>query len=295
MAATPVATQPVCTVRISGGLGNQLFQYAAGRSLAARTGARLQLDTSFYDRGRHRSFALDRFPIDADIAASSVHSGSVLLRTLRGLRTALNRLPARSAVSYREPHFHFDPRFEDLTPPVVLDGYFQSWRYFAACEGTIRDELQVPIPEDPESQRLAERVRIPHSIGLHIRRGDYVTNPRAAKVYAQCSVSYYREAIQRLPGDGPVLVLSDDLDWAKANLRADRILLFPESADDRSPFADLWLLTQCHHQVIANSSFSWWGAWLANRDGSRKVAPRQWFRDSDTDDSDLVPPEWLRI
>jgi hypothetical protein len=279
---------PTCLLIVSGGLGNQLFQYAAGRSLASTTNARLVLDISFYDKGRHRTFELDQFPIQADVQ----HRSSGMTWMSRGKQ--LLRSIVRREQIYNEPHFQFDPNFENVRPPVTLTGYFQTYRYFEKFEPQIRKELRVPDPADPETIQLNQKLSGQNHAVLHIRRGDYVSSTKASRIYAQCTLDYYQAAMERLPVSSPVLVLSDDLPWAMENLPAVRPLVFPEGKVDRPGLADLWLMAQAQHHIIANSSFSWWGAWLAGK-GGLKIAPRKWFHDSAVDDRDLIPGDWIRI
>ena len=282
------STQPTCVLKVSGGLGNQLFQYAAGRALAFKTNSRLVLDVSFYDKGRHRTFELDQFPIQAEIQRRT--SGMAWMS--RGIQ--LMQSVIRRERIYREPHFHFDPHFEAIQPPVTLTGYFQTYRYFEGIEQQIREELTVPDPSDPETLQLSEKLSDQNYAVLHIRRGDYVSSAKASRIYAQCTLDYYQAAMEQLPTSSPVLVLSDDLPWARENLPAIRPLVFPEAKTDRPGLADLWLMARAKHHIIANSSFSWWGAWLAEK-GGLKIAPRRWFHDPTAIDTDLTPKDWIRI
>ncbi len=280
--------QPICVLKVSGGLGNQLFQYAAGRSLAFKTNSRLVLDVSFYDKGRHRTFELDQFPIQAEVQRRSV-SMTWMSRGLQLVESVIRRDRI-----YREPHFHFDPHFENIQPPVSLTGYFQTYRYFEGIEQQIREELRVPEPSDPETLQLSQKMSDQNYAVLHIRRGDYISSSKASRIYAQCTLDYYQAAMERLPTSNPVLVLSDDLPWARENLPAIRPLVFPEAKTDRPGLADLWLMARATHHIIANSSFSWWGAWLAVK-GGLKIAPRRWFHDPTMNDTDLTPEDWIRI
>lgn len=284
-----VAAVPQVTVHISGGLGNQLFQYAAARSHALRQSAELVLDVSFYDKGRHRQFELDQFPIRARIAGSTTRSR--WLRPFTELGKSLLRMDQRE---YNEPHFAFDPSLLERSAPVVLHGYFQSQRYFDEHADSIREELAPPSALDQESQRLAAILTEPGSVSVHVRRGDYITNPKAAQMFHECSPNYYAQALERFPRRAPVVVFSDDINWAKQNLRSLQELAFAGMDGPRAGLADLWLMTLAENHVIANSSFSWWGAWLSKRSGTT-IAPRQWFRTTDKDTSDLIPADWIQL
>ena len=283
------ASRPQCTVRLTGGLGNQLFQYAAGRSLSLRHNTRLVLDVSFFNARRHRQFELDQFPIAADLLP---------LRPLNRFTTSCRRLWScwgKSWHVYQEPHFHYDQDFIGLPATVTLKGYFQSERYFNDFAATIRSELTPPQPADPDWQRWGHRIAAERATALHVRRGDYVASKKASQIYHACGIDYYRRAMERCPCDGPVYVFSDDLDWARENLPPLRPLVFPDGPANRSGLTDLWLMTRAHHHIIANSTFSWWGAYLANANKGITIAPRRWFQDESIDDRDLIPTSWQRV
>jgi hypothetical protein len=284
------------SVRIAGGLGNQMFQYAAARALALRHGVPLELDLSFYDPGRHRAYELEAFALAPHGVIAPPPPGP-FARTRAALARAWRhrrRPPGPPVALYREPHFHFDPRFAQLVPPVRLVGYFQSARYFEDCEATIRQELAPPPATDALSREIAQRMG-GQGVALHVRRGDYVTNPKNASTFAVCGVDYYARALALLPAAAEVFVFSDDMAWAREHLPRLRPLVFVDDGSRRSGLADLWLMAQARHHVIANSSLSWWGAWLAAPAGGLKIAPARWFVDPAMDDRDLVPAGWTRL
>lgn len=276
------------TVAITGGLGNQMFQYAAARALAARSGAGLVLDLAFYNDRRHRRFELDAFPIEVN---------GVIGDKAPPLRARLSRwLPRKHAGAvYREPHFHYDPAFETLVPPVRLEGYFPSPRYFAGHEAIVRRDLAPPAAEDVESRRLAPLIGGDDTIALHVRRGDYVSQPKINALMGTCSVAYYEAALAKTPGNGTVFVFSDDVAWAKGHLPQIERMVFVGEGSPRPGLADLWLMTLARHHIIANSSFSWWGAWLARRQDGETITPARWFANSAHDVKDLFPADWTRM
>lgn len=283
------------TVNMMGGAGNQMFQYAAARALALRTGADLVLDIlSYRARSRHtppRSFCLDRFPIAARIAPKRQGDpgrlGKLADRAVRWFATG--RVPR-----LREAHFHFDPRIISARPPVRLDGYFQSERYFADAEEQIRAELAPPA-EAGYAAALAHRIGEAQSVSLHVRRTDY-TQGDAASVHGLCAPDYYAAAVAELSqrlGPLEIFVFSDDIAWAEANLDLKQPATFV--SDGRvSDLGELWLMSLCRHHVIANSTFSWWGAWLSPNPDKIVIAPRKWFADGSFDTTDLVPESWFR-
>lgn len=282
---------PTCTVKISGGLGNQMFQYAAGRALALRSGARLALDVSFFRSRRHRNLELQQLAVRADAVISHGALGNLFRKYVR--RDIKNR--DGNGGRYREPHYHYDAAFGALEPPVTLDGYFQSDRYFADHASTIREELRCPEPTESATRQIAQQMTDSGATSLHVRRGDYLTNPNACQTFCTCTMDYYRDAMERIPGNDPVYVFSDDLAWAKENLPKVKPLVFPDSDVTRSGLDDLWLMTHARNHIIANSTFSWWGAWLADSTDGLTIAPIEWFIDKQTDDSDLIPEGWERL
>lgn len=275
------------TVRLSGGLGNQLFQYAAARSLAIRCNAELCLDASFYHHGRHRSLELNQFPIRATVSSKPKGKISGLLSKFFSI--------GQIQKIHKEKSFHYCSSFEQIVAPILLEGYFQTPRYFATHEETIRTELTPPNVLGAQNQGLAKAISSCDSTILHIRRGDYITNPKAKRMFAECPMDYYFRAIERVPSDSHIFVFSDDIPWAKENLSLDRPMTFVGDDTPRSGVEDLKLMSLGHYHIIANSTFSWWGAWLAGPQKGLTIAPSRWFVDESINDTDLFPSHWIRM
>ena len=193
---------------------------------------------------------------------------------------------------------HYDERFWRCRDGTYLIGYFQSERYFAGQEAKIRSELRLREPPPPEIAELAGRASASQSVALHVRRGDYVTNNRAAQVHGACSERYYDEASRGLRErhpDARFFVFSDDPAWCRSRLLglgADAVYVAGNAA---RPELDLYLMSRCRHHIISNSSFSWWGAWLAEWPGQEVTAPEPWFDDPTLNSADLVPARWRRL
>lgn len=292
-------------VGLQGGLGNQLFQYAAGRALSEAWRLPLVLDTKWFDasvqmRGvTPRSYALK--PFDLRVRTQSVglplaYSGRPwrLLQPVYGLFGGLTRTPR----VINEPSFRFAADVFGNRGPVWLNGYWQSWRYFDTIASTIRADLSTPRTLNPKSTRVLEQIRAASAaVCLHVRRGDYVTNPDAATFHGTCSVEYYEEALgsMHFSSEPTCFVFSDDLDWAQKNLRLPCPAVWVDANGPYDAHQDLWLMAACRHYVIANSSLSWWGAWLGSAPDKQVVAPRKWFTDESRDTSDLLCPEWKQL
>lgn len=273
-------------VGLAGGLGNQLFQYAAGRALSLQTGADLVLDLTFYREGRHRSFLLDQF------SGPAAHSQFLRPKPIDRLARAIG-FPGRKMPVYKERSGRPDPGFLAIQPPVRLEGYFQSADYFEKFAATIRQELAPPPATDPFSLSLAETMS--GAAALHVRRGDYISNKKAAALYAECLPDYYAAAMEHLPSGTDVVVFSDDIAWAKSHLPQSRHLIFVDDGSERKALDDLWLMSLASHHIIANSSFSWWGAWLATPGQGVTIAPLSWYRDKSADVSWMIPDGWIRL
>lgn len=285
-------------VRIEGGLGNQLFQYAAARSLADRLDCELALDLrSLVDNG-DRPFQLDLYRIRARVATPQQLANLPDWRSSRWgrLRSSLSqRMPAILSYPVFWPRsFAYDPRFERISRPVYQVGYWQSEKYFDWNRARLLQDIQLVNPILATTPWL-EQILNTRSVALHIRRGDYVSNAAAAQFHGLCDMVYYHTAVQALKQQFPdihVFVFSDEPDWARANLRLD----VPTFYVDANPGqVDLELMRQCRHHVVANSSFSWWAAWLCESVGQVVHAPRRWFADPTTDTSDVVPENWIQL
>ena len=280
---------------LTGGLGNQMFQYAAGRALSARHGVPLLLDIRGLARDPLRRYALSTLRIRAALA-----DDAELPRELGRIGRRLHRLPRWLTGNRRvvEQGFPFDPRIMSLRPPVHLAGNWQSEKYFADQSDLIRAEFQLREPLTDDRQANADQIADRATVSVHVRRGDYASNPATNAYHGTCEPEWYAKAQhlieQRL--DAPAyIVFSDDPDWARANLPLLTNARFVDPSTDGRDEQDMHLMALCHHHIIANSSFSWWGAWLNPRPDKLVVAPQNWFRSSRHDTRDLLPESWTRL
>lgn len=285
-----------------GGLGNQLFQYAAGRAVAHRLGVPLLLDVSGFAQYELRRYELGEFAIQGRIATIDelVHAG--VNNRSPGLLSRFSRALGfcRPVNLFKEESFAYDVRFERVIAPVYLSGYWQSERYFSNIADQLRAEFSLAQPMDALNERIAETILDAggRAVSLHIRRGDYVNNPQTAQYHGVCSLDYYRTAVEyiaeRIP-DPHFFVFSDDHAWVGENFRIDHSMTMVDVNNADRGVWDMSLMRGCRHHIIANSSFSWWGAWLSNGEGKTVIAPRRWFNDSTIDTKDLIPSTWVRL
>lgn len=281
-------------VGLSGGLGNQMFQYAAGRSLAIRFNVPLSLDLSWFAGQEERRFALSSFDIKANLVSQCPWLGNnwqaQVSRVSRRFMPRLFGVPV-----FREPHFHYVPLFERIDRPVFLEGYWQSDRYFHEIRSVLLKEFSLVAKLPPASARVLEKITSADSICVHVRRGDYLSNPVAASVHGTCSLDYYQRGIDALVqglNNPHCYVFSDDPDWVKASLRVGFPMTVVDVNGPEDAHLDLVLMSACHHFLIANSSLSWWGAWLGNSPNKKVIAPERWFLSKDRDTKDIFPALW---
>lgn len=288
---------------ILGGLGNQMFQYAAARALAVAKGQPLYLDLSDFQGYRlHHGFELSRvFCGDFEPADQKQIERVLGWRAQRALRNILKR--PRMALFRNdhfvvEPHFHYWPGLFDAPDDCYLAGYWQSERYFKSIQEIIRKEFAFqPVPAG-KNQEVAEQIAGCNAVSLHIRRGDYASNVRTRAVHGLLPVAYYHDAAGRIAKEVPeavFFVFSDDVNWARENLKMPFPCRFIGHNHGTEGYRDMQLMSLCRHHIIANSSFSWWGAWLNRNTGKRIYYPAKWFAKGRADTSTLCPPDWIRV
>ena len=288
-------------VRITGGLGNQLFQYAMGRALAVKHGTDLLLEDSFYfdvpPGSTPRTYELDNYPIQGRRTTGQERKafGRYTGRVWRRIRKYV-RLPG--AFSYVcEPMQGGLSNFETLGDNVFLDGYWQTERYFSGIADVIHKEFTPLLPPSAQDHAILLQMQESPSVSLHVRRGDYVTNPSAQAMHGLCSLEYYgtaiRHAAERL-GNPKFFIFSDDPEWVRENLEIpfDHVFIDHNAA---AAWQDLRLMSSCKHHILANSSFSWWGAWLNKSSDKIVIRPRQWYVGLPEQGDWTCPPQWLAV
>jgi hypothetical protein len=303
-----VERKNLIVVRFTGGLGNQLFQYALGRHLSLIHGRPLRFDISGYTEGKPdaktglRLFGLPAFSVTGEPATSEELQDFLIYRTpgTRGrLARLANRIPQWHRRRYleerRENCWRFCPALlkSPLAEPVCLVGNWQTEKYFAAIEATIRKELELKQP--PEGENLAMLAEISHcdSVAVHVRHGDNATVPETA--HGVLPAAYYRNAVQVMTSairDPQFFVFSDDPAWARQALDLPGPTTFVTHNGDEKNQEDLRLMAACKHHIIANSTFSWWGAWLGKKKGQVVCAPRAYHLYLNRDFGDYYPAGW---
>jgi hypothetical protein len=268
-----------------------MFQYAAARALAARHGTGVVWDGRDFRHYRLRPLLIDRLSVTG--RATTPAEGRAMAPWRREAARLAARAGLRTAWHFERSLAH-DPAFAALPDGTRLDGYFQSARYFDTLRDTLRAEFAPRAAPPPGAAAMRDAIRSVPAAAMHVRRGDYASNPQTAAVHGQCTPGYYRAALARLAAADPaarLFVFSDDIAWCRANLDLPPDAVFVEG---NAPEWDIALIAACRHHIIANSSFGWWGAWLADP-GGLTVAPEPWFDDPALDGSGIAPPGWVRL
>jgi hypothetical protein len=272
--------------RIMGGLGNQMFQYALGWRLASQRDGILKLDLSWFELQEKRKFELDQFNIRASIANRDYIRELIPFssnRIIRGIwRRIDEKLPDNMGFVYREKQTgHFDPQVLHVKNRKYLDGYWHSEKYFKDVKNEILTHFTLKQPLSDVDQALANEMSDnPYSVSVHVRRGDYVSEHRLIRSHYICTPDYYNETMhwmnKKFDGKAIFYIFSDDPDWCRTGLE------YPSeykivSDNIRSNPVELVLMSHCRNAIIANSSFSWWGAWLIDNPDKIVLHPKNWF------------------
>ncbi|WP_437880300.1 alpha-1,2-fucosyltransferase [Pseudomonas sp. LRF_L74] len=288
---------------VIGGLGNQMFQYAAGRALSIRHNVPLLLDIrGFEGYGLHNGFELSRIFAGPFAIASEKDVKSLLEWRISPLVQKALRRPALRRFSGKhyliEPHMHYWSGFDRAPEHAYLYGYWQVPEYFSSINDVLRKEFSFKQGLKGANLDIWEKMQGCESVSIHIRRGDYISNIKASAIMAACGLDYYRGAVSHFlekPTAPVFFIFSDDLAWVKENLKIPAQAFYIEHNTGVESYNDMRLMAGCKHNVIANSSFSWWGAWLNDNLDKIVIAPKIWFKKSSMSSKDLVPKSWLRF
>jgi glycosyl transferase family 11 len=288
-------------VKLKGGLGNQMFQYALGRSLTIKNRCKLLLDLSELEDTTQthtmRHYELSHFHVDAHIASGGFNTDrnvhSPLSTFFRSILTTKEKLKHITEKSNR-----FDSTIIQTVDNSYLDGYWNSPKYFEEYQEIIRNDFAFKDKLSEENTEMAEKITSCFSVSLHIRRGDYVSNPKTNAYHGTCTHEYYDKAvlhILEMNREAVFFVFTDDPVWVKENFKIDADYIIVSKPNNLSGLRDMQLMNLCQHAIIANSTFSWWAAWLIKHSDKIVIAPLKWFNDPSIIVDDLFPKTWLRI
>lgn len=258
-----------------------MFQYALGRYLAEKNNTELKLDISDFYKYPDRKFMLDVFNIKAKIASQE----------------EINVLKSKNYVL--EKQYTFDDSILNLPDNVYVEGYWQDEKYFKDIKKIIINEFTFEEIPDEKNQEIFDKINASNSVCVHIRRGDYVSSLRTRLNHGLCGINYYKKGIKIIENNvkNPhFFIFSDEPDWARKNLKNIKNFTIVDVNSPETGHEDLRLMMNCKHFIIANSSFSWWGAWLGQDSGKIVVAPKKWFGIiSPHRKENPIPPNWIKI
>ncbi len=288
-------------VQLIGGLGNQLFQYALSRQLAINHGQDVKLDTHWYGTQSLRHYQLADLNIEATLVSFDEINRFIPFYYKRSLASrAIHRIFGRSIPKFyttlgrivvEKPAFKFAPEVLEIKKKVLLSGFWQNQNYFKGIKSTLRQEIQLRKGMGgPYFYKMRDEMLAKNTVSIHIRRRDFLKNP----TFSICPISYYLNAITHISErlqDAAFYVFSDDLAWARENLNFGKHFLFVDQCQMASE--ELLLMSTCKHHIIANSTFSWWAAWLGD-ESALVISPAQWYTDG-TNLYDFIPEQWITL
>lgn len=288
--------------RLNGGLGNQLFQYSAGFALAERNQDILKIDLSGYSelsKNAYRKPDLLSFNIGAELATAKEIEA---FRNPYGLLTKLKRTIDKK---FLKRYYHdWHPEVMSMKGNVYLDGYFQSEMYFKNVFDKLGEQLTLTDALMVNVRDLSTLIKqVTNSVSVHIRRGDYVDNPKTKALHDICTADYFYRAINLFEQEFEnitLVVFSDDIDWVKNNLnwKNNTIFVSDMHGKDGVPLSgpeELFLMSCCKNNIISNSTFSWWGAYLNQNQNKKVVAPSLWNRSSLFEHQNITPKGWIKL
>lgn len=286
-----------------GGLGNQMFIYATGYAMARRADTELRLSLRFFENYDHanlpsRPYALDHFTITArrmTFAQRLWVLATLLPDSPHAYRRAIGRLPFPRMARVDDHSLGDDERVHHPPQTALLTGGWQSEKLFGEYRDDLLREFRFREPPTGRNADLAREIAGSEAIAIHFRRTDYLAAETLTK---PCSPDYYRRALEATKArhpDGRYFIFTDDPEWVRANAELPEGSTLVSHNLGAASFEDMRLMSLCRHFVIANSTFSWWGAWLADHPGKTVIAPAIWYAGSHSAEADLVPESWTRM
>ena len=284
--------------KLMGGLGNQMFQYAAALSLAGKHGSEAKVDLSFLNADPDGQYTKRDFELDVFEKQVPVVTGKELEGLLPNTKTWWQKLFQPDSKKWNfaiEQQPGFNREFQNFPDNTYLQGFWQSEKYFKGQEDRIRTAFEFSSVIRAETKNWEEKISAVNAVSMHVRRGDYVSRPEAALYHGVLNLEYYQNAldlIRKKENEAQVFIFSDDLEWCRTHLAIEGKVNYVNSANAAG---EMHLMSLCRHQVIANSSFSWWGAWLNRNPAKIVVAPKQWNQKAASYSPDIYCKDWTLI
>jgi hypothetical protein len=279
-------------VKLKGGLGNQLFQYAFGRLLSIKRNTSVKFDVLSVDKKDiHRDFKLDKFNTKIELASlEEIKKSEYPFGFISKIWTWVKRKILRIYnVGYSEKIINSKEKY--------YDGYWQNYKYLEPIRKELLTEISLKESINKKYSELISRINSSNSVSIHIRRGDYVNDSKTKKAHVTFGLEYYEEAIKIIKDkikDPVFFVFSDDISWIKENLKINYPIFFVSNPEIKD-YEELIIMSTCKHNIIANSSFSFWGAWLNQNQNKTVIAPIKWSNLYQKEYKNICPENWIRI
>ncbi len=285
-------------VQFNGGLGNQMFQYAFARHLSIKNSTGLKYDFIFYAGDSKREYALGCFSVEIEKA-----SRQEVEKFLGTKNPFINKIQKYLHIeinkkALKERELNFDKSNLSFGGEAYLIGYWQSEKYFKDIENVIRKEFRFKKKPVGKNKSMLKRIMSTNSISIHVRRGDYAIDRKTNKFHGVAKAHYYKKAVELVlkKQDKPTFyIFSDDIPWCKKSLGFIKKAIFVDYNEQEKSYEDMRLMSSCKHNIIANSSFSWWGAWLNDNPEKIVIAPKKWFNNHSISTRDRLPTFWIKI
>lgn len=293
-------------VRLISGLGNQLFQYTIGRQLSIVRKVPLKLDISFFSDQKLRNFKLNHYNITAEIATDREVQSFLKVYKSNGPFTKIYRkverhLPKKWHTLYKQTNWWaYEADLLKVSSNVYLDGYWQHHQYFQNIDSAVFNELTLKESYNlSPGYNFSDLQCMESSVSVHVRRGDYISDPNANNLMGVLPIEYYLSAIDVIlqkVSNPCFFVFSDDLNWVRNNLKFPGSVKFVEIENGKWDYVELDLMSKCRHNIIANSTFSWWGAFLNRNPDKIVIAPDKWVVPQELNDKvKLQFPSWIKL
>lgn len=303
-AAVVFGLKKMIIVKLQGGLGNQMFQYAFARKLAYKHNVPLLLDKSSFEQtdleNTQRDYALRCFNIQERFASQKDISrfNKFKIKKPEKLWFLYNFIVANNLRYVSERQYNFDPKTNLIGKNAYINGFWQTEKYFLEIKNIIKNDFVLKKPFGSRAEMIATEIdNTKTSVSIHIRRGDFINNEKTRAYHGVCEKEYYNRAIKMICEKihaPKFFVFSDDISWAKENMHFQFPVIYVSPKESKE-CEDLILMSKCHHNIIANSSFSWWGAWLNNNPQKIIIAPNKWVSSSKLNTKDILPDSWIKI
>ena len=288
-------------VKIFSGLGNQMFQYAFARSLSLKTGIPFKMDISALPDKFGRTYLLDKFDINAVIADRREirHLSEPRFSFLKRIFAKISGAERPRPKTYKKERrdYVYDEGMLLLEEDAYYDGYWQNQKYFTDHRDIIKRDLAFKEQPDARNFAILKEIQDANSVSVHVRRGDYLASAPSARTHGICSPDYYQKAAEMIASkikDPVFYIFSDEPEWVRKEFDIKHRCIIVDNNTDR-PQEDLRLMSACKHNIIANSTFSWWAAWLNMNPSKIVVAPQKWVVKDNVDASDIVLAGWIKI